>query len=752
VKKAYFGGVPAEVIIKCAPYGNELLDQLKTIPEIDELQGRTVIQVRLRVNEQKLNTNLVAIDEYNNKINILRSKNGIDAPPSLKPDEILLERAIKDRIKLRLGDRIELIGEDNQVSELVFRDYIYDSTAEPYLLEGDIYAYISQDTLEALTGDGRFREIHFTIKGDTSKAYNEMIADKVIAKLNSLGIRVDEAEVKDPSYFFASEALAGVNILFAVLGVLIIVMACALIVNTFNNMMLQQIKTIGIIKSIGGRKGQIIRIYLMQIMIIGIIIYAISLPVSYLIAKAICDQLAFLLNVSLTNLKMPFFLPLALFFSAIIIPMLAAAIPVLRTVRATIYDALHMNLMGSRFKHSKLVHKWITNVSSITIMGRYTIRNHIRDRIRTTLTIGSLLLSACILMTSLNLYQSFTTTISENRSLFPDVIVTLKDYYKAEDLKRIAGEIKEINLTETWAFHQALYIEPSGKTKKVLLSGAEPSSSIINYDLLEEHLIGGELITDPSSNEIVISNHLLTLYPDIKIGDTIYLEIADRKCDFKVAGIVSIIGQPGSPTLFVNYEYLNQLLKGPDMVMDLRFNTIPLSEEALTEVINNLETALNREGIYINEINTGDMMFEEFSMSASIIIALLLLITSLMLMAGIIGLSGSLNINIMERISEFGIIRAIGGSDKQLKSCIFCEALMLTGISWIAGNLLSIPVVNLLAKPLGEAIMGTAAKLRVSVIGIIVGLLIALAVALIACIIPMGSINKTVTRDMLVYE
>lgn len=749
VEKAYFRSMPAEVVIKCEAFNNDVLGQFETIPEIDKIQGSSERKVRVIINEKKLNANLIVIDQNDNRINKLLNKNGIDEPPTIKESELFLERAIQNVINLKPGETIELLSDNDKSTKLRLNDYIYDSTSEPYLLEGDIYAYTNQDTFKLLTGDGRFDKILLTVKGDKSKIYNEKIADQVVGKLNDLGIRVDDVEVKNPSIFFASQALDGINILLTFMGLLIIIMACTLIINTFNNMMLQQTKTIGILKSIGGSNLQIIRMYLLQILIIGFLIYAISLPISFLIAKIICCKIGFLFNVSLSYLKMPILLPLILFISAIIIPALSAGIPVIKTVKATVYDSLYLNIRNNQFQYKNTL---FTKAKAITIMGRYVIRNNIRDRIRTVLTMITLMLSACILMTSLNLYKSFNMTIKESRSLFPDGMVTLKGYYNDEDLMKIAGEIKQIKVAEPWNLQKALFVEPSGKSKNVILSAAKSTSTIINYPLLKEKLIEGKLLSNQNTNEILINNHLLNLYPDIKVGNTINLNIAGRIYDFKVVGILSIFGQPSSPTLYVNYEYFNQLLKGPDMVNDIRFNTISLSEKELEEVITNLETKLNKEGIYISETNTGDKMFEEFSMSANIIVALLLLIAILMLIVGTIGLSGSLNINLMERINEFGIIRAIGGSEQQIKRYIFLEGLVFTGVSWIAGNLLSIPFVDLLAKILGKTLFGIEAKLEIGILGIIIGLFIALAITMIACIIPFHNFKKSVIKDMLAYE
>ncbi len=752
IKKEYYNAAPAEVIIKCSGYDKGILSILKEIPEIEEVKGTTTLVAQIVVNRKKVNMNLSVLDD-NNRVNILKNKDGKSKIPSLQKNEIFIERAAKGALGVLAGETLDIIIENKVSTQLVLKDYVYDASAEPYTLEGDVCGFITMDNYQSLPGDGKYHEIYLTVKGDGTKAYNEAICNKASDLLSKSGVTVTETEVVNSDSFYASLALKAINIILYVLGILIIIMSCSLIFNIFNSTMLQQIKVIGIMKSYGGSTAQISRMYYAQMVMIGLFTYLLSIPISYLIAKFVSNKLAYFLNISLQKSGMPLFLPVVLFVSTLIIPLLAVSIPIRKASRATVYDAMNLNGKGGSFKHSGGMNRLISRLHTLSMIIRYAIRNQMKDRLRSILTIAALVLSCTILMTSLNLQTSLSSTVKSYRSLIPDIILTMDNLYDVNQLKSLISDTKEIKQVEGWAFTTALYVEKGGdNTKKVLMEGPPESSTLFDENTWARKLQSGRLLKHDNSNEIVINNHLLYYYPDIQLGDTITLQINQKDYDFKVVGILSVFGQPESPTVYVNYTYLNQILGVKDKVRDMRLQTISLSEKEQTVLINQIDTALNSAGIQLREINTGAEKFEEFSLGINLVIALLLVLSLFMLIVGTIGLAGSLNISVMERTPEFGIMRAVGGSHKQINIFILLEGLILTGAAWLIGNLLSLPITYALSKVLGYALFATPASFVLNIPGIIIGCMAAFAMTLLSCRIPSRNLNKLVTRDMLIYE
>ena len=73
---------------------------------------------------------------------------------------------------------------------------------------------------------------------------------------------------------------------------------------------------------------------------------------------------------------------------------------------------------------------------------------------------------------------------------------------------------------------------------------------------------------------MVIGNHLLNIFPDLKVGDWLTIEIewqGDEVADRRHLYIHRKCRHP--PLLYVNYEYLSRLVGRPDMVYSLRVLT-----------------------------------------------------------------------------------------------------------------------------------------------------------------------------------
>lgn len=123
-----------------------------------------------------------------------------------------------------------------------------------------------------------------------------------------------------------------------------------------------------------------------------------------------------------------------------------------------------------------------------------------------------------------------------------------------------------------------------------------------------------------------------------------------------------------------------------------------------------------------------------------------------MLVVGTIGLAGSLNISVMERTSEYGVMKAIGGTHRRIRGFILVEGILLSGSAWITGNVLSLPFTAILSNILGKSLFGIPAKCQINIIGILIGLTIAFVITLIACSIPSHNLSKHTTRELLIYE
>ena len=77
----------------------------------------------------------------------------------------------------------------------------------------------------------------------------------------------------------------------------------------------------------------------------------------------------------------------------------------------------------------------------------------------------------------------------------------------------------------------------------------------------------------------------------------------------------------------------------------------------------------------------------------------------LIAMVGGLGLASTMSLNIIERIREIGVMRAIGASSFTIQSQVIIEGMLIGMISWVLGVIFAFPVSMVLGQIVGVAIL-----------------------------------------------
>src|SRR6185369_15584000 len=106
-------------------------------------------------------------------------------------------------------------------------------------------------------------------------------------------------------------------------------------------------------------------------------------------------------------------------------------------------------------------------------------------------------------------------------------------------------------------------------------------------------------------NAIVIGNHLLRIFPNLKVGDWLTIKIDNKETRWHIVGTYTITGNVNPPLLYVNYEYLSHIVGAPGQVYSLRVLTT--GHDAVTQKrVNDQLLALFKErGIQVGSSQLG---------------------------------------------------------------------------------------------------------------------------------------------------
>jgi putative ABC transport system permease protein len=135
-----------------------------------------------------------------------------------------------------------------------------------------------------------------------------------------------------------------------------------------------------------------------------------------------------------------------------------------------------------------------------------------------------------------------------------------------------------------------------------------------------------------------------------------------------------------------------------------------------------------------------------------IVVAILILMALLLAAVGGLGLTTTMSINVMERIREIGVLRAIGASNTSVWQIILSEGIVIGLLGWILGTLCSIPVSSFLSEQIGILLLNIPLSYNYSTLAAIGWFFAVMAIAIVASLGPARNAVRLTIREVLAYE
>jgi putative ABC transport system permease protein len=281
-----------------------------------------------------------------------------------------------------------------------------------------------------------------------------------------------------------------------------------------------------------------------------------------------------------------------------------------------------------------------------------------------------------------------------------------------------------------------------------ILFVAPPSTST----LIQPIITSGRWLTTGDENAIVIGNHLLNVFPDMKVGDWLTIKIDDKETKWHIVGTYTITGNVSPPLLYVNYEYLSQLVGQPGQVYSLRVLTTQHDAISQRRISDQIQALYEERGITVSSTQLAAEFSRDQKAQTDILVYFMMVMAALIAVVGGLGLMGTMSINVLERTREIGVMRAIGASNGDIQSIVIVEGMVIGMISWAISILLSIPITNVLCFGVGTAIMTAPMPAVYGVSGIIAWLVFTIVLGTIASALPAHRASRLTVRDTLAYE
>ena len=750
LNRDYLSSNPASATLYTSPVDDDMIEGVAAMPEVAVAEGRRSLRVQAQVGpDQWRDLVLTAVPDFQTaQLDKIIPVAG-QWPP--RKQELLVEALSLDFLQAEVGDTLLIELEDGTQKELQLVGTAHDSQVPNAQITNNAFGYLTPETLESL-GEGRFyTEVRFTVAEDANnKIHIQAISDAVQDKLEKSGREVYSTRIPNPGEHWAQEIIETLVQLIGVFGVLILFLSGFLVINTISALLSQHTRQIGVMKLVGAKRRQIMAMYMVTVLSYGLMALLVGMPLGILSAQYLVkDYVAGLLNFQVASISVPASVLLLQVAVGLLVPLLAALWPVLNGVQVTTHKAL--NSLGISQGYNKgLVERWFTAFQEWLPVQRpliISLRNTVRRKGRLALTLTTLVLGTGLFIAVLSVRDSVQTTVDSFLRFHQyDVRINFDRPYRLAQIEQIAVETPGVVAVEAWNTGSAQRVRPDGTESDAISLQAAPADS----SLMDPPLEDGRWLQPTDSYAIVVNTDFMDDEPDVQVGDEIRLNINGRENDWQIVGVVR--STSSGPFVFLtndDYAYVTRNIGQANTVRVITANHDLKSQEE-TAVL--LSTSFQNAGLRIAGSRATEEIREQADFQFNIVVGFLVMMAGLLAMVGGLGLTTTMSINVLERIREIGVLRAIGASDGSVRLIVMAEGILIGWLSFIAGSLLAIPFSRILSQQVGVALLGFPLDYTFSVGGMVLWLLIISVLGAAASLGPARNASRLTIREVLAYE
>jgi putative ABC transport system permease protein len=756
MRTGYSATNPANIRILSDSFDQELVDQIEGLEGVEDAAGIRTARLRLKTQQDGWITLQVKafpdIDEM--VINQVNLEQGI-WPPAYR--QIVFER-------YKLADTYAGVGETVEVEALVGSSrrlevvgVVQDQTIGAGSLGGGFFlspvqGYIDMETAEWLGMPPTFNQLYVTVSGNPNdEEYLNQVAARVRDRVERSGVLIYSTSVhrsNDHPNSTYVDATAGVLFL---LGLLVVFLSGFLITSTLSALMTQQVGQIGVMKTVGGQRVQIMGVYMTLILIYGVVAFVIAVPSSQQAAYTLMEFISDSINIKLLGYRVAYPAIWLQILIALVVPQAAGFIPIWRGSRLTVQEAVSGYRQNQAGLGKSPFDRWLAQVRGISRPMLISLRNAFRRKGRLLLTVTTLTLGGAIFIATFNVQVSLSDYIDRvSRYFLADVNLTLDRPYRIERVAQELSMLPGVGRVEGWAEAPSQLILEDGSAGDSIVLIGPPADSV----LIEPILLSGRWIQPGDENAIVLSELFQARFPNLRPGDILQLMVNGDETDWVVVGFFQLAGKSGGYLAYTNYDYLSSLTNQPGKASLYRIvsNSAGLSADDQKRLQQDIETHLRQRGYRMTELSTGLLLRSSSSEGLTVLTIFLLIMASLTALVGSIGLAGTMSMNVMERTREIGVMRAIGASDGILMRMVLAEGMIIGLASWLLGSLLAFPISKLMSDTVSQALFDAPSDFGFTITGFLIWLGVVLVLSAVASFLPARTATHLTIREVLAYE
>lgn len=758
IRQNYLATNPASAMLKIDNIDAALLKAIRNFPGIAAAQASARLDANLQLPDGGLHPiSLFIVDDFKElRINSIFPDKGAWPPQA---GTILLEKESLRKLQLKIGANLHIKLADGSLRLALISGTAHDPAMPVPSMSA--YAYATPDTMRALGFTESLRDLKITV---TEKPFDidaiEQTASALALWIQQQGHVVERIRIPPPGEHPHQLIMTAVLGMLLVFSAIALALSAVLTATIIDGMLAQQVRQIGVMKTIGARSSQIAALYFSFVFILSVLATNIGAPAGLAAGRAFSQFiLANMLNFTMNSGAVPDYVYLALVLAGVLVPLCMAAVPIIKATHVSAQAA--MTDFGTARKYvdrkNVLNFSWLTYVPGMDRSLMMALRNSFRRRGRLLLTLTLLATAGAMFISSLNVRKASQEHLVEAAAeRHYDLEIVLAKPEDRQKIAQLVTAVPGVTLVEAWSSSAVARHRPDGlNIERTYPDGGHGSLNVTaipaGSGLISLHMQSGQWLGDgiASAASVVLNDKALESFPHVKMGDSISLGVHRSVATLRVVGIVrqKMTGAMAyvSSATYAKMTGQNEFYKRFRIVMNQH------DSKTIDTVTKQIETALGKQEIRVSASITESMLRQEVDAHFDLLVNALLFISILMALVGALGLGSSMSTNVSERTREFGIMRSIGASSGVVLRNIIAEGLFIGLMSWCIAIVLALPLSAAIGAFLGNLLFDEAFPLVISPTSLWIWLCVVASASILASAYPAWKASRLNIRDAFAY-
>jgi len=762
--RGYLATNPASAVFRVDSIDDELVKAILQNPEVSDAEPRRSISGQIKAGPvQWRNLILFVVHDYGNiRVSKLVPEQGAWPPAT---GEILIERDAFQVAQANIGDAVFVKTANGVEQPLVVSGSVHDVGQAQARMENIVYGYINLDTLVQLGEEPRLDQLNILV---AQNRFDENHIKRVVADvetvIKSRGHQVHRIDVPRPGKHPHSDLTGILLLAMSSFGLFVLVLSGILVINLLTAMMASQVRQIGVMKAIGGTRGQIARIYFGQALFLGIAAVIVSVPLGIIGSRALCRYMAMFLNFDINSFAVPWWVYLLVVVIGIAAPLVAAALPVLRGTAVPVRVALSDFGLSQTTFGASAFDRALTRIGGTFSLIVLAIRNSFRRRVRLVLTLLTLTAGGLFFLSALNVRASIINTLDHMFAAGKfDLSIFFANPYEFEKIQRAIANTPGITRAEGWFVTEASIVDQnaSNETSEPHSSGdglhggraAEVNRFTVvalpeDTQLLDLEIIEGRNIAPGDTDTIVVNNVLAGREAKMRVGETVVLRMGPAETTWRVVGLAREAFSPA--VAYIPRSFIQQ--RHPGMVNSLRLALENTDPDSISLVKSDLDRNLEREGVRARRSSSKAESRFGFDQHMLMIYVFLIVMSGIIGGVGGLSLMTTMSLNVFERRREMGVMRALGATPRIVWLMVVAEGVVIGLLSWAIAGLLAWPISKAIGNLLVRVLFSGGLDFTFEPLGLLIWMLVSIGLSALASFLPAWKASRVTVREALAYE